>query len=74
MLDKIVIANSKTIFIRDELHNVGLNQKGIFPDLAGLAQHICWEYNREERLARVDVVASHLLQALSVCGNTRGPA
>jgi len=43
-LDKIVIARSKALSIRDELHNVGINQKSIFPDLSGLAQHICWEY------------------------------
>jgi len=43
-LDKIVVAHSRTVFIRDELHNVGMNQKVIFPDLSGLAQHICWEY------------------------------
>jgi hypothetical protein len=45
-LDKIIIPSAKAKTIRDELHRISINEKTIFPDLSGLAKHICWEWHK----------------------------
>ena len=43
-LDKLVISSRKVEAIRDELNRVSVNDRSVFPDLAGLGKHICWEW------------------------------
>ena len=46
LLDKITVSAAKRRMIRDELNCISVNEKTVFPDLGGLAKHICWEWKQ----------------------------
>ena len=43
-LDKILIPHKMANTIRDELDRLCINDKTLFPDLAGLGQYIRWKW------------------------------
>lgn len=44
VLDKITIPENKAEALREELNQIGLNERAMFPDLEGLGKHIAWEW------------------------------
>jgi hypothetical protein len=44
-LDKIIISHTKVKAIRDELDQLSINEKTLFPDLGGLGKYIRWKWN-----------------------------
>lgn len=50
IVDKIVIPNLVADQLREELNQIGINERSMFPDLEGLGRHICWEWKCREAL------------------------
>jgi hypothetical protein len=44
VLDKLIIPNNVAEAIREELNQIGINERAMFPDLEGLGKHIAWEW------------------------------
>jgi hypothetical protein len=44
ILDKIVVPKAKAEELREELNQMGINERAMFPDLEGLGRHITWEW------------------------------
>jgi len=44
ILDKIIVKRSKASKLREELNEMGINGKAMFPGLEGLGKHIAWEW------------------------------
>jgi len=72
VLDKILVPQSIRITIREELNQIGFNERSMFPDLEGLGKHIAWEWRRRSpesgvrkysRRVRVQHHAQRLLTA-----------
>jgi len=44
ILDRIVIPRDMAPRLREELNQIGINERAMFPDLEGLGRHIAWEW------------------------------
>jgi hypothetical protein len=44
VLDKIIISRDIAEGLREELNQLGINERAMFPDLEGLGKHIAWEW------------------------------
>lgn len=44
ILDRISISHDAAPSLREELNNIGINERAMFPDLEGLGRHIAWEW------------------------------
>lgn len=44
ILDRIPIPRDAARRVREELNNIGINERSMFPDLEGLGRHIAWEW------------------------------
>jgi hypothetical protein len=52
VLDRIVIPRSAAPTFREELNQIGVNERAMFPDLEGLGRHIAWEWKSRATPAR----------------------
>jgi hypothetical protein len=44
ILDKIIVSKTVAEKVREELNQMGVNERAMFPDLEGLGRHITWEW------------------------------
>lgn len=44
ILDKISVPSRMAEKLREELNQIGINERAMFPDLEGLGKHIAWEW------------------------------
>ena len=44
VLDRIIVPTKIRTKLRYELHQIGINEQAMFPDLEGLGKHIAWEW------------------------------
>lgn len=44
VLDKIIVKQHAALELREQLNQIGINGRAMFPDLEGLGKHIAWEW------------------------------
>jgi hypothetical protein len=48
VLDRIIIPKDVVEPVRASLNEIGINERAMFPDLAGVGKHICWEWKHRD--------------------------
>jgi len=55
ILDKVVVQQDCATRIREQLNEIGINGRAMFPDLEGLGKHIAWEWKSRSVASRTKV-------------------
>jgi hypothetical protein len=54
VLDKIIVPRAAGDVLREQLNQIGVNERAMFPDLEGLGKHIAWEWKTRGALERTN--------------------